>query len=392
MRTCLWGRSVRLSLLLFVAFCWAGLAQATQTIVLDWDAPSAEAAPLIGYAIRGRQTLTGTATTLATVDVDTAATLTLADGPWFLYVRGCWAPAATNCVDPTWTDPVGPVGNGATATVTCGANGTCNPNTFATVLKGQTTQITATPSGGYTAEVGGTCGGALAGTTYTTAALTQANCTVVAQFTVGGGADIVSPTVSSASVNAAGTTLTVGFSEAVSLNGALLTLSTARGAFTLSNPSTGSASSHTWTISPAVLGTDVLYLGYEQPGDGIQDPAGNDLLSFSGRAVTNSSTVANITSLSLTPADLAYYPRDTTSVLFTAVTDAAAECVLTADQGAAWGAQSAMDTSDDLTHTLSVTVQSNRIYRRCVTCRSAATQAVFPTQCRNFAVEPAPRF
>lgn len=75
-----------------------------------------------------------------------------------------------------------------TVTPSAGANGTISPNTAQTVNSGSTTAFTVTPSSGYTALVGGTCGGNLAGTTYTTNAVT-ANCTVTATF-----ADTTAPT------------------------------------------------------------------------------------------------------------------------------------------------------------------------------------------------------
>lgn len=50
------------------------------------------------------------------------------------------------------------------------------------VNSGSVTSFTLTPSAGYTATVGGTCGGQLTGATYTTQAIT-ADCTVVASFT-----------------------------------------------------------------------------------------------------------------------------------------------------------------------------------------------------------------
>jgi hypothetical protein len=62
-----------------------------------------------------------------------------------------------------------------------GANGRITPNTPQTIGHGATTSFTVTPDAGYTAVVGGTCGGSLAGNTYTTNAIT-ANCTVAATF------------------------------------------------------------------------------------------------------------------------------------------------------------------------------------------------------------------
>jgi hypothetical protein len=67
-------------------------------------------------------------------------------------------------------------------TPSAGANGTISPNTVVNVGHGLTTQFTVTPSVGYTAVVGGTCGGTLVGNTYTTNTITGA-CTVSATFT-----------------------------------------------------------------------------------------------------------------------------------------------------------------------------------------------------------------
>ena len=66
-------------------------------------------------------------------------------------------------------------------TPSVGANGNIDPDTAQTVNGGETTQFTVTPDAGFTASVGGTCGGALAGDTYTTDPVT-ADCTVVATF------------------------------------------------------------------------------------------------------------------------------------------------------------------------------------------------------------------
>ena len=67
-------------------------------------------------------------------------------------------------------------------TPSAGANGTISPATPQTIAHGGTATFTVTPNAGYTASVGGTCGGTLAGSTYTTNAVTAA-CTVVASFT-----------------------------------------------------------------------------------------------------------------------------------------------------------------------------------------------------------------
>ena len=63
-------------------------------------------------------------------------------------------------------------------------SGTINPSAPQTLNYNQTTQFILTPNSGYSiASVTGTCGGTLAGNTYTTNAVT-ANCTVIANFAV----------------------------------------------------------------------------------------------------------------------------------------------------------------------------------------------------------------
>ena len=71
--------------------------------------------------------------------------------------------------------------NSYTVTPSAGANGSISPNTVQTIGHGGTATFTVSPSAGYTAFVGGTCGGSLVGNTYTTSPVT-ANCTVQAGF------------------------------------------------------------------------------------------------------------------------------------------------------------------------------------------------------------------
>jgi Bacterial Ig-like domain (group 3)/Divergent InlB B-repeat domain len=68
-----------------------------------------------------------------------------------------------------------------TITPSAGANGTINPDTLQTVNAQSTKVFTVMPEGGYSATVGGSCGGSLSGTTYTTNPVT-ASCTVEATF------------------------------------------------------------------------------------------------------------------------------------------------------------------------------------------------------------------
>jgi microcystin-dependent protein len=86
-----------------------------------------------------------------------------------------------------------------TVTPSAGPNGTIAPATAQSVVAGATTSFIVTPSAGYSASVGGSCGGTLAGTAYTTNAI-NANCTVIATFTA-----IPATTFSGPSATASGT-------------------------------------------------------------------------------------------------------------------------------------------------------------------------------------------
>jgi hypothetical protein len=66
-------------------------------------------------------------------------------------------------------------------TPSAGTHGSIAPDTPQAVASGQTAAFTVTPDTGYAGAVGGTCGGSLEGTTYTTAPVT-ADCSVEATF------------------------------------------------------------------------------------------------------------------------------------------------------------------------------------------------------------------
>jgi hypothetical protein len=106
----------------------------------------------------------------AVYKADPDGNLRSADGVWdrgaYEYVSGGGGGPTTHTVTPS-----------------AGPNGSISPNTPQTVNDGTTRQFTVTPNAGYSASVGGTCGGSLVGTTYTTNAIT-ADCTVSATFTL----------------------------------------------------------------------------------------------------------------------------------------------------------------------------------------------------------------
>jgi hypothetical protein len=107
----------------------------------------------------------------------------------------------TNPTNPgsSGSSSTGSTGNGSTSGGTSGdqtatytvtpsvsgssGGGTINPSIAVSVKSGAATSFQITPSAGYTTTVGGTCGGTLTGTTYTTQPIT-ASCTVVATFAV----------------------------------------------------------------------------------------------------------------------------------------------------------------------------------------------------------------
>jgi hypothetical protein len=70
-----------------------------------------------------------------------------------------------------------------TVTPSAGAGGSISPLTPQTVNHGATTSFTVISDAGYHAVMSGTCGGNLAGTTYTTNAIT-ADCSVIASFAI----------------------------------------------------------------------------------------------------------------------------------------------------------------------------------------------------------------
>lgn len=106
-----------------------------------------------------------------------------------------------------------------------------------------------------------------------------------------GAGDFVAPTLSSAVINTAGTTLTLTYNEALDTGS-----TPAAGAFTLNGTAITVASVNVTgstvvlTLS-SVMGVDVsVTLDYTAGASPIQDAAGNDAANLSGQAVTNNST------------------------------------------------------------------------------------------------------
>lgn len=101
------------------------------------------------------------------------------------------------------------------------------------------------------------------------------------------------PTVTSRTIGTPGTTLTITFNEAVTFgaggNGGL-TLSASGGAVTPSYSTGSGTSSLVYNLSRTVNAGETVTATYTQPGNGIEDLAGNDLANFTGQSVQNNST------------------------------------------------------------------------------------------------------
>ena len=115
----------------------------------------------------------------------------------------------------------------------------------------------------------------------------------VAFVVVSAAPDTTAPTLSSATIPAAGTSITFAFSEPVYFgaggnSGFAVTMS--GGAATLIYSSGEGTSSLVYTTSRVVNSGETGTCAYTQPTNGVEDGAGNDLVTFSGTSVTNNST------------------------------------------------------------------------------------------------------
>jgi hypothetical protein len=103
------------------------------------------------------------------------------------------------------------------------------------------------------------------------------------------------PTLSSATIPTTGDSITLAFSEAVSIGsggnaGWVPTLSGGASAMTYSSGS--GTSSLVYTLGRTVNSGETGTLAYTQPGSGVEDASGNDLATIASAAITNNSTVA----------------------------------------------------------------------------------------------------
>lgn len=110
----------------------------------------------------------------------------------------------------------------------------------------------------------------------------------------GAAPDVTAPAFGSATIATDGDSISIVFDEAVEFGAGSntgFTLATNGAAVTLSYTSGTGTDTLVYATSRTISDTETLTLAYVQPGNGVQDAAGNDLASFSAQAVTNSSTV-----------------------------------------------------------------------------------------------------
>jgi len=104
------------------------------------------------------------------------------------------------------------------------------------------------------------------------------------------GTDETAPTLVSATINAAGTSLYLVFTEPVTVNTNTGFVLTATGSPSLTYSSGAGTATLVYTISAAVYQSETgITLAYTTGADYIEDAVGNDLGSFTGTAVTNQS-------------------------------------------------------------------------------------------------------
>ena len=105
--------------------------------------------------------------------------------------------------------------------------------------------------------------------------------------------DVTAPTFVSATLAANGLSLTIVLSEACTIGAGGstgFTLVATGGNAALTYASGDTTDTFVFTSARALSSTETATIAYVQPGNGLEDAAGNDLASFSGVAVTNSST------------------------------------------------------------------------------------------------------
>ncbi len=105
------------------------------------------------------------------------------------------------------------------------------------------------------------------------------------------GEDTTPPTLQSATIGASGTVITLAFDETVSVGSggsSGLSLSLSGGGVTATYSNGSGSSSLIYSLSRTVYSNESGTVSYAQPGNGIEDAAGNDLKTFSAvNAINN---------------------------------------------------------------------------------------------------------
>lgn len=113
------------------------------------------------------------------------------------------------------------------------------------------------------------------------------------------------PTLLSAVINGAGTTITLNFSENVSTGGGGaggFTLSSTGGAVTMSYVSGAGTPAYTYSLSRTISYSEIIQLTYTQPGNGLEATSGGvDLASFSSGSVGNGSIIGAVFAVTTNP-------------------------------------------------------------------------------------------
>ena len=115
----------------------------------------------------------------------------------------------------------------------------------------------------------------------------------IGAYELDGAPDTTPPAFSSASVATDGTTLTVVFGEAAvvgSGGSGGMTISVDGGGAQTATYSSGSGTTSLVYTVPTVYSGETVTVSYTNPGDGLEDAAGNDVATISAESVTNSST------------------------------------------------------------------------------------------------------
>jgi hypothetical protein len=213
---------------------------------------------------------------------------------------------------------------------------------------------------------------------------------VIGIDTVGGG-DTDPPGVEARSILSSGATFRLDLDEEVQAvsDAAGLTLAASGGPVTLSACTTTSDLIDC-TTSRQILGAETVTATYSGAG-GIQDLASNALASFSGQAVTNSSSQTLVVISGLVPAMNTKFAKTTTQVSTEITTDKAATCRFGGIPGITWGSLNQYDTTGTTAHSETLSVVAGGVYQVCSRCLDTAAQQYSADACTSFSVDAQPK-